>query len=71
MPRQAVEFDERVGVEQRIDAFARGPFALRVLALDGGRGSCMHGRCVPAQQVGELARGGVRVDPVDAHAVLL
>ena len=34
MPREAVEFDERAGVEQRVDALARGSFALRVLAFD-------------------------------------
>src|SRR6185437_90806 len=71
MPREAVEFDERAGVEQRVDSFARGSLALRVLAFDGCRRPGVHGLGVAAEQVGELARGGMRVGLVDAHAVLL
>ena len=61
---QRVEFDERVVVQQRVDALARGQLALGVHLLDGvltDRMQCLFPALV---QLGQLARGGVDVDGV-------
>ena len=61
VPDQLVELDERARVEQRLDPLAGGLAALGVLALDRGRVAGVHRQVDAAVQVGELARGGVRV----------
>jgi hypothetical protein len=67
--RERVEFDERVLVQQRENALARGQLALGVDLLDRrltDRVQCLFG--TPAQ-VGQLARGGVNVDLMRARGL--
>ena len=62
VPGERVELDERVGVEQHLQALARGVAALLVLTLASPRGSAP-ARVAP-MEVGQLACGGV-----DARAI--
>ena len=61
VPGQLVELGERARVEQHVDPLPRGPLAPLVLLGHRLLGPGVH-RLVPAVlQVGELARGGMRV----------
>ena len=64
VPGQRVEFDERVLVQQGVDALASGQLALGVHLLDGGLADRVQRLLAPLVQLGELARGGVDVDLV-------
>jgi hypothetical protein len=61
VPGEFVEFDERSLVEQRRDPLPSRPLATAVLLLDRPRGAGMDGLVVSVLEIGELARGGVRV----------
>ncbi len=64
VPRQRVEFDERVLVQQGVDALAGGQLALGVHLVDGLFAHRVQ-RLFPALvQLGQLACGGVDVDGV-------
>ena len=62
VPGQLVHLDERVLVEQRVDALAGGHLALGVLLLHRPRRARVHRLVVAPVQVGELAGRGVYVD---------
>ncbi len=60
---QLVELDEGALVEEDLDALAGGLAALRVLLLDRLLRPGVHGLVEASLQVGELAGGGVDVEP--------
>jgi hypothetical protein len=56
---EEVEFVERLGVEQRLDALAGEQLALFVLALDRAGTSCVVGLLFARLEVAELGVHGV------------
>ena len=63
VPGQLVQLDERARVEQHLDPLAGGLLAPGVLLLDRPRRAGVHRLVDAPLQVGELAGGGVDVDP--------
>jgi hypothetical protein len=61
VPGQLVQFDERAGVEQQLDALTGGLLALGVLLLDHARRAGVHCFLVAPVQVGQLPGRGVDV----------
>ena len=61
VPGQLVELGERARVEQHADPLPRGLLALGVLLGHRLLRAGVHGLVPPPLQVGELARGGVRI----------
>jgi hypothetical protein len=60
--RELVQLDERALVEQCSDALAGGLLALGVLLLDCALRAGVHCLVVATAQIGELSRGGVRIE---------
>ena len=73
VPGQLVELGERARVEQHVDPLPRGLLAPLVLLGHRLLRAGVHGLVPPPLQVGELARGGVRVGtgPVSAACVVM
>jgi hypothetical protein len=61
VPRQLVELDERSRIQQHVDPFPGGLSSPGVLARHGAGRPRVHCLFAAAQQVGQLARGGVDV----------
>jgi hypothetical protein len=61
VPGQLVELGERALVEKQLDPLPRGQLAPLVLLGHRLLGAGVHGLLPPPLQVGDLARGGVRV----------
>jgi hypothetical protein len=64
VPGELVEFDERSLIKQRVYPLARRLLSARMLLLDRTRRPGVDGLVVTALEIGELARGGVRVGDV-------
>ena len=61
VPRERVDLDEGALVEQHVDPLARGRLAAGVLLLDRLLAGRVRGRLAARLEVGDLARGGLRV----------